>query len=94
VDSPVRRPESPSRCYSSSSRSAWSAGVHRGEEDIAGQRAHLTHGKKSLLEIASDPLVHRLRGIAKSVHRDIHKMHAYVRFRKAEVAEGGECFVA
>ena len=54
----------------------------------------LTHGEKALLDIASDPLVHRLRGMAKSVHRDLHKMHAYVRFRRLETADGGERFIA
>ena len=42
------------------------------------------HGERSLLEVASDPLVHRLDLLAKSVRRDIHKMHAYVRFRRVE----------
>jgi len=46
------------------------------------------HGEKALLEIACDPLVHRLQGMAKSVHRDLHKMHAYVRFRRLETAQG------
>ena len=46
-----------------------------------------------LLEIATDPLVHRLERMAKSVRRDLHKMHAFVRFRRIEV-EDGERFVA
>jgi DNA polymerase len=54
----------------------------------------LTHGEPSLLEVASDPLVHRLRGMAKSVHRDLHKMHAFVRFRRLELAAGEERYVA
>ena len=42
---------------------------------------------------AADPLVHRLERLAKEVRRDIHKMHAFVRFR--EVAEPGDIrFVA
>src|SRR4051812_37016887 len=36
----------------------------------------LTHHEKSLLMIASDPLVHRLRQMQKSVRRDRHKMTA------------------
>jgi probable DNA metabolism protein len=40
-----------------------------------------------------DPLLVRLNGLAKSVRRDIHKMHAFVRFRAVET-EAGECFVA
>ena len=41
----------------------------------------------------TDPLVHRLERMAKSVRRDLHKMHAFVRFRRVE-ADGGERFVA
>jgi DNA polymerase len=41
------------------------------------------HGEHELLEVASDPLVHRLALMAKGVRRDIHKMHAFVRFRQA-----------
>ena len=40
------------------------------------------HGERQLLEIATDPLVHRLERMAKSVRRDLHKMHAFVRFRR------------
>ena len=50
-------------------------------------------GETALLDIASDPLVHRLHGMEKSVRRDIHKMHAFLRFRRAETA-GGEHFVS
>ncbi|MES2473828.1 MAG: TIGR03915 family putative DNA repair protein, partial [Pseudomonadota bacterium] len=46
----------------------------------------ITHGEAKLPEIASDPLVHRLYGMEKSVRRDLHKMHAFVRFR--ETPEG------
>jgi probable DNA metabolism protein len=45
------------------------------------------------LEDSVDPLVVRLNGLASSVRRDIHKMHAFVRFRTVET-EAGECFVA
>jgi uracil-DNA glycosylase len=50
------------------------------------------HGERELLEIASDPLVHRLARMASSVRRDIHKMHAFVRFRLVEGQ--GERYVA
>jgi DNA polymerase len=53
----------------------------------------LTHGEKSLLMIASDPLVHRLRQMQKSVRRDTHKMTAFVRFREVR-DERGERYVA
>jgi DNA polymerase len=37
---------------------------------------------------AADPLVRRLEDMTKAVRRDIHKMHAFVRFR--EVADGAD----
>jgi probable DNA metabolism protein len=42
----------------------------------------LLHGERSLLDVHSDPLVHRLSMMAKSVRRDLHKMHAFLRFRR------------
>ncbi|MFO0866413.1 MAG: UdgX family uracil-DNA binding protein [Gemmataceae bacterium] len=53
----------------------------------------ITHGENHLLEIASDDDVHRLLMMEKAVRRDIHKMHAFVRFRQVET-EGEEHFVA
>jgi len=44
----------------------------------------MRHGEPSLPEIASDPLIHRLHLMEKSVRRDVHKMHAFVRFRRTE----------
>ena len=44
-------------------------------------------GDKHALADASDPLVHRLNGMVSAVRRDIHKMRAFVRFRKDEAAE-------
>lgn len=46
-----------------------------------------------LMALASDADVVRLGALAKAVRRDIHKMHAFVRFRAIE-AEDGEVFVA
>ncbi|MGZ8997895.1 MAG: UdgX family uracil-DNA binding protein [Allosphingosinicella sp.] len=40
------------------------------------------------LEDHADPLVRRIEALAKDVRRDMHKMHAFVRFR--EIEEGGE----
>jgi DNA polymerase len=51
------------------------------------------HGERHLLDVASDPLVHRLDRMASAIRRDIHKMHAFVRFRRVETPEG-ERFVA
>ena len=53
----------------------------------------IAQGERALLEVASDRLVHRLNMMAKSVRRDLHKMHAFVRFRRID-DEGGERFVA
>jgi len=40
------------------------------------------NGERELLEIASDPLVHRIDMMARGVRRDLHKMYAFVRFRR------------
>ena len=40
------------------------------------------------LEDEADPLVRRVEAMAKAVRRDIHKMHAFVRFREVEDADG------
>jgi probable DNA metabolism protein len=42
----------------------------------------LTHGERHLLNIASDPELHRVQSMVKHIRRDCHKMHAFVRFRK------------
>ena len=51
------------------------------------------NGERDLLEVASDPLVHRIDMMSRSVRRDLHKMHAFVRFRRME-GESPERFVA
>ena len=52
-------------------------------------------GERTLLEIASDPDVAHARRLEKNVRREIHKMHAFVRFRKVgEDEHGRERFVA
>jgi DNA polymerase len=53
----------------------------------------LLNEDRMLLSIFSDPLVYRLKQMQKAVHRDLHKMTAFVRFRKIEDA-GGEHYVA
>ena len=53
----------------------------------------LTHGEKELLEVEVDDDVRRLMLMAKTVHRDVHKMHAFVRFRRVE-NDAGEHYVA
>ncbi|MBV9528232.1 UdgX family uracil-DNA binding protein [Sphingomonas sp.] len=48
---------------------------------------------RQALDDAADPLVRRLQDLAKAVRRDIHKMHAFVRFREIEAPDGAR-FVA
>ena len=48
----------------------------------------MQNGERRLLEVASDPLVHGLEHMRKAVARDIHKLHAFVRFRRVEDADG------
>ncbi|MBV8849802.1 MAG: TIGR03915 family putative DNA repair protein, partial [Methylobacteriaceae bacterium] len=50
-------------------------------------------GEPQLLDLASDPDMARLHAMAKAIRRDIHKMHAFVRFRAVATQEG-EHFVA
>jgi DNA polymerase len=51
------------------------------------------HGERALIDIPSDPLVHRLDRMRRAIKRDLHKMHAFLRFRKVE-HDGCEHFVA
>jgi len=44
----------------------------------------LNTGEPHLLQVASDPDLAKLRGMVSAVERDIHKMHAFVRFRRTE----------
>ncbi len=53
----------------------------------------LVHENKNLLEIESDEDVRRLLMMRKAVARDIHKTHAFVRFREIE-HDGQNVFVA
>ncbi|MDB5374318.1 MAG: phage polymerase-related protein [Belnapia sp.] len=48
----------------------------------------LTHGEPGLLQVATDPEVIRAQAMAKSVRRDAHKLHAFLRFRLVETAAG------
>ena len=54
----------------------------------------MTHGEKQVLGKATDPEVRLARSWEKTIHRDIHKMHAFVRFRLVGEVGGRECFVA
>lgn len=52
-----------------------------------------THGEPRLMDVATDPDVHRLLRMEKAVRRDTHKMKAFVRFRTVE-HEGTTVYVA
>jgi uracil-DNA glycosylase len=47
-----------------------------------------------LARIASDPDIRRLEAMEKAVRRDIHKMRAFVRFRRIEDEAGAERYIA
>lgn len=47
----------------------------------------LQHENPELLNMAVDPDVHRANALAKSVRRDIHKMHAFVRFKHTKAGD-------
>jgi DNA polymerase len=47
-----------------------------------------------MMEDKADPDVRRVEELDKSVRRDSHKMHAFVRFREVASEDGGEHFVA
>jgi DNA polymerase len=47
-----------------------------------------------LLDDASDPDVHAARAMEKSIRRDIHKMHAFVRFKEVVAPDGEAAFIA
>jgi DNA polymerase len=51
------------------------------------------HGEPALLAIPNDRLVHRVAMMRKAIGRDLHKMHAFLRFRRVGDS-GGERFVA
>ncbi len=48
------------------------------------------HGERDLSDRASDPCIARLTGYAHAVRRDIHKMHAFLRFKERRT--DGHCF--
>jgi DNA polymerase len=63
---------------------------HRDPERFALLYAMLLklRANRRAMEDRADPLLDRLEGMAKEVRRDAHKMHAFVRFREVEDAEG------
>jgi uracil-DNA glycosylase len=69
---------------------ARSAVLHREPERFALLHMLLVRvlARPGLMEDQADPLVQRLARMAKDVRRDMHKMHAFVRFRESEDADG------
>lgn len=53
----------------------------------------LVHENKNLLHIESDEDVRRARLMERAIYRDVHKFHAFVRFREIEL-EGLKIYVA
>ncbi len=51
-------------------------------------------GEPHLLAVAVDPDVLRLTAMAKAVRREVHKLHAFVRFRLVRAADGVDEYVA
>jgi uracil-DNA glycosylase len=49
---------------------------------------------RGAMEDRADPLLDRLERLAKEVRRDVHKMHAFVRFREVEQPDGTMRFIA
>ncbi|MCK0209252.1 UdgX family uracil-DNA binding protein [Starkeya koreensis] len=56
--------------------------------------SRVLHGERQLADNPADPLVHRLGHMAKAVRRDIHKMHAFVRFKVRGSENGRERYLA
>ncbi len=54
----------------------------------------LTHGEGHLLRIAVDPDVHLLTQMDRAIRRDVHKMHAFVRFRAVTAEDGAPWYIA
>jgi DNA polymerase len=48
----------------------------------------ITHGERGVLDDAADPDVRTIAVRAKQVRNDIHRMHAFVRFRLVETDQG------
>src|SRR5262245_2738767 len=53
----------------------------------------IVHGERDLVSRAADPAIARLNHYAHNVRRDIHKMHAFLRFRERNV-DGATLYTA
>ncbi|WP_042695798.1 UdgX family uracil-DNA binding protein [Azospirillum sp. B506] len=54
----------------------------------------VVRGERDMLDHHADPLVHRLALLDKAVRRDLHKMHAFLRFHEVRDPDGGERYLA
>jgi DNA polymerase len=54
----------------------------------------MRHGEPALLANPADPLVRRLEAMRKAIRRDLHKMHAFVRFRETIGPDGTARYIA
>ena len=54
----------------------------------------LTHGEAHLLHLAVDPDIHLFTQMDRAIRRDVHKMHAFVRFRTVTADDGELWYVA
>jgi DNA polymerase len=54
----------------------------------------VTHENRRLLEDAADPQVREAQQLAKAVGRDLHKMHAFVRFRLVVGEDGVSRYIS
>ncbi len=54
----------------------------------------LTHGEAHLLAIAVDADIHLLTQMDRAIRRDVHKMHAFVRFRAVTAEDGETWYIA
>jgi DNA polymerase len=52
------------------------------------------HGERHVLQLAADRDVRELQAMARAIHHDCHKMHAFVRFREVAGEEGQPRYVA
>jgi uracil-DNA glycosylase len=54
----------------------------------------ILHKNRDLLDNDADPDVQTARNWEKAIHRDIHKMHAFVRFHETDTGDGDKRYVA
>jgi DNA polymerase len=52
------------------------------------------HGERHVLQLAADRDVRELQAMARAIHHDCHKMHAFVRFREAAGEDGLPRYIA